>query len=216
MRQSLLENATDLGALKKFIGSGSGWYQGIDLGKGLVTKGTRIVTSQAMRILPMDMTGWTVLDIGCSVGGYLLESWRRGAVQGYGVDYGQSCTERAKKLMGLLGLSETLRIDQMDLYTLNVARQYDLVVCMSVMHHIKWPARLVKLCASAAKKLLVFECIVKDTKEIALPAEVAKRGTWYPSIVSMENAFRDAGFARVERLGSTGKSHTRVTWKCWR
>ena len=58
------------------------WYQSIELGEGLITPGeTGEATRHKLEMmdLPSDMSGMSVLDIGCNEGFFAFEAERRGA-----------------------------------------------------------------------------------------------------------------------------------------
>src|SRR2546425_4616709 len=56
------------------------WWHRIDLGNGIITPGHRDVVEHASRIMmPQDLRGLTVLDVGAFDGGFSFEAELRGA-----------------------------------------------------------------------------------------------------------------------------------------
>src|SRR5262249_61439718 len=72
------------------------WFHAIDLGGGLRTKTASVGREPAdhprptwelvKECLPSDLTGQSVLDVGCNAGLYSVEAKRRGAARVLGVD----------------------------------------------------------------------------------------------------------------------------------
>src|SRR5688500_4813236 len=73
--------------VRKLIETEDFRYQKIDLPYGLSTKG-HDRSATARQIFPQDLTGKTVLDLGCSFGFFCFEAVKRGAsrVVGFDVD----------------------------------------------------------------------------------------------------------------------------------
>src|SRR5688572_23092217 len=90
------------------------WFHCIDLGDGLRTKTVSAIgepvehpqpTWQAIqKYLPSDVTGKTVLDVGCNAGFYSIEMKRRGAARVLGVDSQRNLIRQADFVRNVLGL----------------------------------------------------------------------------------------------------------------
>ena len=90
--------------VQALVDEGGFYYQNIDLPYGLSTGGTdRSPTARA--IFPDDMTGKTVLDLGCKFGFFCFEALKRGAKRAVGVDVDPYSLERARRRGGLPGAS---------------------------------------------------------------------------------------------------------------
>src|SRR5438874_7718060 len=95
-------------------------------------EGLSIRKWEAMR-MPSDLTGKSVLDIGCSEGFFCRQVAKRGARRVVGIDTGLG------RLMcaSFMALEERIRISyRMDVFpTLRLDDKYDYVLCLSVLHH---------------------------------------------------------------------------------
>src|SRR6185295_10504993 len=90
------------------------WFHQIDLGNGLWTKTASAalepvdhpagVWNSIKTILPEDLTGKTVLDVGCNAGFYSLEAKRRGASRVLGVDAQRQHVRQAVFVRNVLGV----------------------------------------------------------------------------------------------------------------
>lgn len=85
--------------------------------------------------LPKDLKGWSVLDIGCNTGAFLLEAWKRGATKLTGVEPNQQWRYLAHGV-----LTETVtKAEEKIIYKLHpeldpYIEQHDLVFLLSVTH----------------------------------------------------------------------------------
>src|SRR3954471_12763707 len=59
--------------------------------------------------IPNDLTGKTVLDIGCNAGFYSMEMKRRGAARVLGIDFDEGYLEQARFAAGVEGLDIEFR-----------------------------------------------------------------------------------------------------------
>lgn len=89
-------------------------------------------------VLPQDMRGMTVLDIGCNAGFYAMEMARRGADRVLGIDSDPRYLAQAR----LAAETEGLRIEFRELSAYDVAQvgeRFDLVIFMGVFYHLRHP-----------------------------------------------------------------------------
>lgn len=88
--------------------------------------------------LPEDLTGKSVLDIGCNSGFYSLEMKRRGAARVLGVDHDDHYLAQAKFAAQVLNVDIEYR--KMSVYELpELKEQFDLVLFMGVFYHLRHP-----------------------------------------------------------------------------
>jgi tRNA (mo5U34)-methyltransferase len=66
----------------------------------------RTSSSASPRHLPDDLTGKSVLDIGCNAGFYSLEMKRRGAARVLGIDHDERYLEQARFAASVLGYDD--------------------------------------------------------------------------------------------------------------
>ena len=88
--------------------------------------------------LPADLTGKSVLDIGCNAGFYSFEMKRRGAARVLGIDTDLRYLAQARLAAEVLGLEVELR--ELDVYAVGrLGERFDLVILMGVLYHLRHP-----------------------------------------------------------------------------
>jgi tRNA (mo5U34)-methyltransferase len=89
-------------------------------------------------LIPEDLRGRTVLDIGCNGGFYSLEMKRRGADMVVGVDSDPRYLAQARLAADVSGLDISFR--QLSVYDIGaLGRRFDLVIFMGVLYHLRHP-----------------------------------------------------------------------------
>lgn len=89
-------------------------------------------------LVPEDLTGRTVLDIGCNAGFYALEMKRRGADLVVGIDSDPRYLAQARLAADVAGLD--IELAQLSVYDVAELRQsFDLVIFMGVLYHLRHP-----------------------------------------------------------------------------
>ena len=117
--------------------------------------------------LPADMTGRTVLDIGCNAGFYSLEMKRRGAARVLGIDTDEHYLRQARFAAEVEGVDvEFRRLAVWDVGTLG--ERFDLVIFMGVLYHLRHPLLALDLIHEhVAKDMLLFQSMQRGSREIA-------------------------------------------------
>lgn len=118
-------------------------------------------------VLPDDMSGMTVLDIGCNAGFYSLEMHHRGAARVLGIDSDRRYLRQAEFVAERLRADIELR--QMSVYELpQLSEKFDLVIFMGVLYHLRHPLLALDLVrAHAARDLMLFQCMQRGSGEVA-------------------------------------------------
>ncbi len=121
--------------------------------------------------LPADMTGKSVLDIGCNGGFYSLEMKRRGAERVLGIDTDTGYLAQARFAAEVTGLEVEFR--QMAVWDVaKLGETFDLVIFMGVLYHLRHPLLALDLIHEhAAKDLLLFQSMQRGSREITDVAE---------------------------------------------
>ena len=91
--------------------------------------------------LPADLTGMSVLDLGCNEGFFSLEAKRRGAEIVIGLDHDEKLLASARKLAEVQRLN--VAFVHGDMKTLP-DRKFDFVLLLSALHYIDEPAQLLR------------------------------------------------------------------------
>jgi tRNA (mo5U34)-methyltransferase len=109
--------------------------------------------------LPVDLRGWSVLDIGCNAGFYSFELARRGA-EVLGIDGNPHYLAQARWAAALLGLGNVCRFECRQVYDLaRMNRQWDLVLFMGVFYHLRYPTLGLDIVAEKVGRHLVFQSV---------------------------------------------------------
>jgi tRNA (mo5U34)-methyltransferase len=121
--------------------------------------------------IPEDLSGKTVLDIGCNAGFYALEMKRRGAARVVAIDSDEGYLAQARFAAEVTGAEiELCRLSVYDVARLG--ERFDLVLFMGVLYHLRHPLLALDLIhAHVAKDLLVFQSMQRGSAEVEPVAE---------------------------------------------
>src|SRR5690606_30491661 len=88
--------------------------------------------------IPADLTGKSVLDIGCNAGFYSIEMKRRGASRVLGLDFDDAYLEQARFAAEL---AETdIEFRKLSVYDVGaLGERFDVVIFMGVLYHLRHP-----------------------------------------------------------------------------
>jgi len=129
-------------------------YQSIELPGGVRTAGTDR-SSTLDKILPADLTGKSVLDIGCRYGFFSFEAAKRGASRVLGVDFDQDALNKAQKVAALGSLPVEFR--QADVSKNDITETFDIVLCLNVLHHLRDPIGVLNHLIDLTNETLILE-----------------------------------------------------------
>jgi tRNA (mo5U34)-methyltransferase len=122
--------------------------------------------------LPADLTGKSVLDIGCNAGFYSMEMKRRGAERVVGIDSDERYLEQARFA------AETLGYDNIEFRNLSVydvaalGERFDVVIFMGVLYHLRHPLLALDLIREhVAGDILIFQSMQRGSMEVPELAE---------------------------------------------
>jgi tRNA (mo5U34)-methyltransferase len=120
--------------------------------------------------IPSNLSGKSVLDIGCNGGFYSLEMKRRGAARVVGIDSDAGYLAQARFAAAVSGAEIEFR--ELDVYHIEELReQFDLVLFMGVLYHLRHPLLALDLLwEHVVKDTLVFQSLLRGSREI-LPLE---------------------------------------------
>ncbi len=140
--------------LINFIDSHPKWYQKIELPGNISTPG-RDRSKTVNSIFPKDLTGKTVLDVGCAEGFFSIEAKKRNALNVVGIDFDDDKLKAAKKFSEIQGLEIEFRNIGLDQFT-NLDN-FDYVVCLNVLHHVTDPLSIINKLVSITNERLILE-----------------------------------------------------------
>ena len=116
--------------------------------------------------VPEDLTGKSVLDIGCNAGFYSIEMKRRGAGRVLGIDSEPMYLAQGRFAAEVLGMEIEFR--QLSVYDLAQLREkFDLVIFMGVLYHLRHPLLALDLIREhVAGDLLLFQSMQRGSQEV--------------------------------------------------
>jgi tRNA (mo5U34)-methyltransferase len=116
--------------------------------------------------IPEDLTGKTVLDIGCNGGFYSIEMKKRGAERVLGIDFDDGYLAQARFAAQVTGLDIEFR--KLSVYDVGqIGETFDVVLFMGVLYHLRHPLLALDLIHEhVAGDLLVFQSMQRGSKEV--------------------------------------------------
>jgi tRNA (mo5U34)-methyltransferase len=117
--------------------------------------------------LPKDLSGRSVLDIGCNAGFYSIEMKRRGARRVLGIDFDERYLAQARFAAEICEADIEFR--QMSVYNLALLRErFDVVLFMGVLYHLRHPLLALDLIHEhVAGDLMVFQSMQRGSRSVA-------------------------------------------------
>jgi tRNA (mo5U34)-methyltransferase len=118
--------------------------------------------------VPADLTGKSVLDIGCNAGFYSIEMKKRGAVRVVGVDSDDVYLNQARFAAEVSGFRD-IEFRNMSVYDVGqLGETFDLVIFMGVLYHLRHPLlALDTLYETVVGDMLLFQSMQRGSKEVA-------------------------------------------------
>ena len=176
--------------------------------------------------LPADLTGKSVLDIGCNAGFYAMEMKRRGAARVLGVDWDERYLAQARLATEVAELD--IEFAKLSVYDVgSLGERFDLVIFMGVLYHLRHPLLALDLIREhVAGDLLLFQSMLRgsravtplaDDYDIKSKAVFARAGYprmhfvekkysgdptnwWIPNRAGAEAMLRSSGFAILGQI----------------
>jgi tRNA (mo5U34)-methyltransferase len=117
--------------------------------------------------IPADLTGMTVLDIGCNAGFYSIEMKRRGAERVLGIDFDEAYLAQARFAAEITG--HDIEFRKLSVYDVGVlGERFDIVLFMGVLYHLRHPLLALDLIREhVAGAMMVFQSMQRGSAETA-------------------------------------------------
>ena len=117
--------------------------------------------------VPADLTGKTVLDIGCNAGFYSIEMKKRGAARVVGVDSDDVYLTQARFAAEVSGFPD-IEFRNLSVYDVGqLGEKFDLVIFMGVLYHLRHPLlALDTLYETVVGDLLLFQSMQRGSKDV--------------------------------------------------
>jgi tRNA (mo5U34)-methyltransferase len=128
---------------------------------------------QLQAVLPEDLSGCRVLDIGCNAGFYSFELAKRGA-DVLAIDHDQHYLDQAEWARGKLGLQDSVELRLMGVYDLaRLEDSFDLVLFLGVLYHLRYPLLALDLVTSRVRGRLVLQTLtLPGDEQVEPPADL--------------------------------------------
>ncbi len=116
--------------------------------------------------IPLDLTGKSVLDIGCNGGFYSLEMKRRGAARVLGIDTDEHYLRQARFAAEVSGFDIDFR--QLSVWQVaQLGEKFDLVIFMGVFYHLRHPLLALDLIHEhVATDIFLFQTMQRGSRDI--------------------------------------------------
>lgn len=179
------------------------WYQNIELNgiytksiKGNATRGGNC--SKILSAINKDLSGKTVLDIGCNAGYFSLECKKRNALYVKGIDYRNLAIKQAK----FCSLINNLDIDYEVMNILNldkIKQNFDIVLFIGVLYHLTDLHNSIKKICEISKKFILLESatcggqLLISKYPLAIFNTEKKPGHWLVNISCIKEMFKKYG-----------------------
>lgn len=150
-------------------------YQSIPLAKGMKTSGSDRTGTLAL-IFPDDLTGKSILDIGCRYGFFSFEAAKRGASRVLGIDFDDDALRKAGKLKEVIGTEVEFR--KVDIARQRIEETFDTVLCLNVLHHLPDPIRTLNELVDMTRERLVLEVAGVRGKDAKKMFQKNSPATW--------------------------------------
>jgi SAM-dependent methyltransferase len=139
--------------VREMLATNSFTYQNVPLPHGLSTGG-ECRSKTAELIFPDDMSGRSMIDVGCMYGYFCFAAEDRGATDCLGLDIDRENVRKSRILGDCKGSSS--RFEHFDLEHDDIPDQHDYVLCLNLLHHLRNPiAALDKLIDATREKLIL-------------------------------------------------------------
>jgi len=162
-------------ALRARVSALGPWFHNIDLGDGVMTAPDHFLGDypnlkfeRFAGVIPEDMRGKSVLDIGCNAGFYSVEMKRRGAERVVGIDSDPRYLAQARFVSQALGFSG-IEFRQLSIYDVAALHEtFDFVIFMGVLYHLRHPLLALDLIREhVARDLMLFQTMQQGSDRVA-------------------------------------------------
>jgi tRNA (mo5U34)-methyltransferase len=116
--------------------------------------------------IPEDLTGMTVLDIGCNAGFYSIQMKQRGARRVVGIDHDENYLAQARFAARILDLD--ISFQQLSVYEVaQLAERFDIVFFMGVFYHLRHPLLALDLLRQhVAGDWFIFQSMLRGSRTV--------------------------------------------------
>ena len=158
--------------LRRKIAELGPWFQNLEI-KGVQTAPEHFLGDYPRfkwdgfkHVIPDDLQGCSVLDVGCNAGFYALEMKRRNAGRVVGIDSDPHYLRQAGFVAAESGLD--IEFKQMSVYDVGrLSEKFDLVIFMGVLYHLRHPLLALDLLYEhVVGDRMLFQCLQRGDERI--------------------------------------------------
>ncbi|MCE5200716.1 MAG: TIGR04290 family methyltransferase [Armatimonadota bacterium] len=179
------------------------WFQNIHLPDGSQTSPDTYLGDfpsykwlEFSNSIPVNLDGWTALEIGCNAGFYSIELAKRGA-QVTGIDINPHYLTQAEWASRQFNLENHVTLKQMQVYDLaHIDDKFDIVLFMGVFYHLRYPLLAMDIVAQKVQRNLIFqtamlpgEDIVNNIYDLGLYQRDTLCASGWPKMAFVEHMF---------------------------
>jgi tRNA (mo5U34)-methyltransferase len=144
------------------------WFHNINL-KGVQTAPNhflgdfpRVKWQDLAQVFPNDMTGASVLDLGCNGGFYSIELKKQGASRVVAVDVDDRYLNQARFAAEVLDLE--IEFEKRSVYDVDkISGQFDYVLFMGVFYHLRYPLYALDKVIKKVRGKLIFQTMIRGS-----------------------------------------------------
>jgi tRNA (mo5U34)-methyltransferase len=170
-QQASPTSSPEAGQLAQRISELGDWFHNLDL-HGIPTAPhhflgdfPNIKWRHIANAIPRDLTGATVLDVGCNGGFYSIEMKKRGAERVLGIDVDDRYLNQARFAAETLGIE--IELQKCSVYAADkLAGQFDYVLFMGVFYHLRYPLMALDNLLKKVAGKLVFQTMVRGSEQV--------------------------------------------------
>ncbi len=164
-------------------------------------------------MLPEDMTGMSILDIGCADGFFSLECAKRGAARVVSIDRSEKRISNLSFAAQCLEIS-TIEARTMSLYHLDTTERFDLVLMLGVLYHLDHPLVGLEKISKVTDRLLLETAVSTDREDSSMVwgRSIGYSDGWLPTKACVFDMLRACGFTKWTE--GTRRSPKRMTLLC--
>lgn len=156
-RKKLLDELPTLGT----------WHHIIDLGDGIVTsKNLRAAYEPERRwkliepYIPKDLSGKSVLDLGCNSGYFSMKMKKQGAARVVAVDQFDNAIKQTTFISKWFNVELDIIQQDAHVYCLTTDERFDYVIYLGLFYHLKYGTLVLDRLAEMTKSKLFFETVI--------------------------------------------------------
>lgn len=147
-------------------------------------------------VIPQDLRGMSVLDVGCNAGFYALEMKRRGADRVVGIDSDRHYLQQAAFISDQFEAG--IELHQLSVYEVDqLHEKFDLVIFMGVLYHLRHPLLALDLLHEhVVDELMLFQSMQRGSDQAPSVAPDYEFSDWtpfrsedFPSLYFIENRY---------------------------